>query len=201
MPTRTQVHSVPFATVAGSVRGGAVDASSVSVGGTEVISPTGVVRGTVDELSCADGDVASWDATTGSWSCNGVVPTRGAGMYTYAIGGSTTLTTAFSHDLYTCGGSQVVHVEAAITHWTAAYRTAVDKFFYMDSYTTLSTDVLLDTTSAAGGSWSFQRIVTGNNGSGDTSDRLRITHNAGTYNGGANYYIFVRSTCPIRELP
>jgi hypothetical protein len=151
-------------------------------------------------LSCTNGQVASYDSVSGLWGCDGVVPTAGSGMYELAIGGNTTLNTTFTHDIYTCGGSHVVHVEAAITHWEAQYRTAVDKYFYMDSYTTISADTLLENSTGHAGSWSFVRMVTGNNGSGDTSNRMRITHNAGTYAGGANYYIFIRSTCPIYEM-
>lgn len=125
---------------------------------------------------------------------------QGNRFFTYAISGSATLNTEFSHDIYTCGASQVVHIEAAITHWSAAYRAAVDKIFYMDSYTTLSADTILDNSTATAGSWSFQRVVTGHNGHGDTSDKLRITHKAGSYHGGANYYIYIKSTCPINEM-
>ena len=125
---------------------------------------------------------------------------HGGGFYTYAISGNSLLSTTFSHDVYTCGASQVVHVEAAITHWSAGYRATVDKIFYMDAYTGLSSDDLLDASTPQAGSWSFSRIVTGNNGYGDTSDRLRITHNAGSYAGGANYYIYIKSTCPIYEM-
>ncbi|MCK4553480.1 hypothetical protein KAU19_00770 [Candidatus Parcubacteria bacterium] len=124
---------------------------------------------------------------------------QGGGFYTYAISGSTPLNTQFSHDIYTCGATHVVHIEAAITHWSAGYRATVDKIFYMDSYTTLSADTILETSTETAGSWSFQRIVTGNNGYGDTSNKLRITHNAGTYHGGAHYYIYIKSTCPISE--
>jgi len=125
---------------------------------------------------------------------------QGNRFFTYAISGNTTLNTEFSHDIYTCGASQVVHIEAAITHWSAGYRATVDKIFYMDSYTTLSADTILDNGTGTAGSWSFQRMVTGNNGHGDTSDKLRITHKAGSYHGGANYYIYIKSTCPIKEM-
>lgn len=262
LATRQRLNSVPFAVVAHSVAGGPVVASEVSVGGVVAIASDGTVRDTLqtltcaddqvaawdatgsawtctttadadtlaalscaddqvaawdatgstwtcttttdadtlDELSCTNGQVASWNSSAGAWSCTGVVPTVGSGMHELAIGGSTTLNTTFSHDIYTCGGSHVVHVEAAMTHWTTAYRTAVDKIFYMDSYLTLSADTILENSTANAGSWSFERVVTGNTVNGDTSNRLRITHNAGTYAGGAQYYIFVRSTCPTYEM-
>jgi hypothetical protein len=179
--------------------GGQVAAWDASASTWTCATPTDA--DTLAALSCTNGQVPSWNSAAGTWGCAGVVPTVGSGMYELAIGGNATLTTAFSHDIYTCGGSHVVHVEAAMTHWSAAYRTSVDKIFYMDAYQSLSADTLLETSNANAGSWSFERIATGNSpGNGDTSHRLRITHNAGTYAGGANYYIFVRSTCPTYEF-
>lgn len=200
LPTRIPLNSVPFAVVAHSVSGGSVDASEVTVGGVVAIASDGTVRDTLEQLSCTDGQVASWNSTASAWECGGVVQTVGGGMHELALGGSTSLDTSFSHEIYTCGGSHVVHVEAAITHWSKEYRAIADKYFYLDSYLTISADTLLDSGTSQAGSWSFQRLVTGNNGSGDTSNRMRITHNAGTYSGGANYYIFIRSTCPIYEF-
>lgn len=122
---------------------------------------------------------------------------QGSGFYTYAISGYTTLDTEFSHDIYTCGATHIVHIEASISHWHAGYRATVDKIFYMDWYTTLSADTILENSTATAESWSFERIVTG---MGSTSDKLRITHVAGSYSGVANYYIYIKSTCPIFEM-
>jgi hypothetical protein len=200
LETRSPLTSTPFALSARSLRGGPVDATEIRVNGEVVVGADGAVVDSLAGLTCADGAVASWDADAGAWACTGVVPTRGGGMHTLAIGGNTTLTTTFSHDIYTCGASQVVHVEAAITHWSASYRAAVDKVFYMDSYTDVSADTLLEQSTGAAGSWSFTRVPTGFANNQNTSNRLRITHNAGSYAGGANYYIFIRSTCPIYEM-
>ncbi len=121
-------------------------------------------------------------------------------FYQLAISWNTTLNTTFSYDIYTCWWSHILDIDSTITHWTAWYRTTSHKKLYMDSYTTLSADTYLENSTPEAGSWSLQRIVTWNNWSWDTSNKLRITHNAGSYRWGANYYIYIKSTCPIYKF-
>jgi hypothetical protein len=97
MVPRTPLSSVPYARMAGTAEalsGGAVDASSLSVGGTEVVDSTGAWVGptpAVDwseltgvpgdfadgddadalaDLTCSDGQWAVWDGSTGAWTCD-----------------------------------------------------------------------------------------------------------------------------------
>lgn len=88
---RHPVASAPYAVVADTavnVDGGTVNASSVSVGGNEVIDATGAWAGaagsidwgaiggapanadTLAGLSCANGAVAKFDAGSGTWMCD-----------------------------------------------------------------------------------------------------------------------------------
>ena len=78
---RHAIVSVPYAITAGSVAGGAVNASSVSVGGTEVISSSGEIDYTaivnapsnpLADLTCTDGEVVAWDGT--EWICGAGSP-------------------------------------------------------------------------------------------------------------------------------
>lgn len=73
---RLKVGSVPFALnseVSRSVRGGSVDATSISINGTEVISSdgtfTGTVSDTLDELSCSHSQIAKWNNSASAWEC------------------------------------------------------------------------------------------------------------------------------------
>jgi hypothetical protein len=97
MSPRTPLSSVPYARLSGTanaVSGGAVDASSVSVGGAEVIDATGAWVGptpavgwgaltgvpseladgdddSLAALACSDGQWAIYDGTSAAWSCDG----------------------------------------------------------------------------------------------------------------------------------
>ena len=90
---RHPVASAPYAVVADTavnVEGGTVNASSVSVGGSEVIDGTGAWTGgagsidwsavtgapdTVGGLSCADGDRAVWNDGLSLWECGSATVT------------------------------------------------------------------------------------------------------------------------------
>jgi hypothetical protein len=98
MVPRTPLASVPYARLAGSaeaVTGGPVDASSVSIGGTEVIDSSGAWVGdtpdvawgdvtavpsdfadgddadALSDLVCSDGQWAVFDASAAAWMCDG----------------------------------------------------------------------------------------------------------------------------------
>ena len=73
---RLPISSVPYALVAGSVDGGSVNASSISVGGTEVINASGEIdfssisnapASPLDSLSCSQDQVAAFDGS--AWAC------------------------------------------------------------------------------------------------------------------------------------
>ena len=97
MSPRQPLHSVPYAALSGvaeELRGGPVDASSIAVGGVEVVGEdgswvgpeigvswddlAGIPDAYLDEtdsdaladLSCLDGDVARWDGLLGEWACD-----------------------------------------------------------------------------------------------------------------------------------
>lgn len=78
---RHAVVSVPYAITAGSVAGGSVDASSVSVGGTEIINSSGEIdyaaivntpANPLADLTCSGGEVVAWDGT--EWICGAGSP-------------------------------------------------------------------------------------------------------------------------------
>jgi hypothetical protein len=121
-------------------------------------------------------------------------------FYTYAISWTERLNTSFSKDIYTCWASQVIDIDATITHRSKKHRTTSHKKFYMNSYMSLSSDTYMENSTSTAWNWSFQRIKTWNNWHWDTSNRLRITHNAGSYRWWAHYYIYIKSTCPIYEF-
>lgn len=83
---RISITSVPYAIRADtttSLSGGTVDAMSVSINGTEVISSAGTLSWSaladvpadiangdaLDALSCADGQLAAWSAGDSGWAC------------------------------------------------------------------------------------------------------------------------------------
>ncbi len=97
MVPRTALGSVPYARLAGTASAvvGEVDATSITVGGSEIVDGTGAWVGpapdvnwsdltgvpgdfsdgddadTLADLVCADGQWAMWDASASAWSCDG----------------------------------------------------------------------------------------------------------------------------------
>lgn len=122
---RMRINSVAYALMANDARnvvGGAVDASSIKVGGTTVIDSTGTLVGsaaygattggglTLDAnsdfgllTSCSAGQVLSWNGAT--WACSTITA---GGSYSVAANGGLALTgTAFSL-LTTCTAGQIL---------------------------------------------------------------------------------------------
>lgn len=109
----------------------------------------------------------------GSVSNNGV-------LTQYISGGASVLNT-FYFD-FIAYPSTAYKVIAGITHWNAAYAAYKECVQFNDSYTNISELSITNHTSTAGGSWAISR---------PNNTTLRVTHNGGNYDGGANFWIQV----------
>lgn len=109
----------------------------------------------------------------GSVSNNGV-------LTQYASGSASVLNT-FYFD-FVAYPSTAYKVIAGITHWNAAYGAYKECVQFNDSYSNISELSITNHTSAAGGSWAISR---------PNNTTLRVTHNGGNYDGGANFWIQV----------
>ena len=69
---RQRLRSTPYAMVAGSLKGGVVDASEIRIGGNVVIDSTGTLAGgpsvTLESLTCSSGQVPLYSGS--SWGCS-----------------------------------------------------------------------------------------------------------------------------------
>jgi hypothetical protein len=98
----------------------------------------------------------------------------------YASGNGSVLNT-FYFD-FVAYPSTAYKVIAGMTHWNAGYAAYKECVQFNDSYTNISELSIINHTSTAGGFWSISR---------PNSTTLRVTHNGGNYDGGANFWIQV----------
>jgi hypothetical protein len=103
------------------------------------------------------------------------------GVLTQYASGSAQVDSTFYFD-FVAFPSTTYKVMAGITHWNAGYGAYSELIQFNDAYSTISTVTIANHTSAAGGSWSISR---------PDNVTLRVTHNAGNFAGGANFWIQV----------